>query len=145
VRVIVVWLLRPLEAPMTVTEKVPIVALPVADSVKRLVVVPGFVPKTALTPLGKPDVFKFTGPLKPFSGLIVMVVDPEAPWRNVKVPGEAERVKLGCVEDEGQLFTKLAAFTVPMPVAKSQPMVVPYAGANEVLEVESTPTEPSAR
>ena len=40
-------------------------------------------------------------------------------------------------------MTKLAAFTVPMPVAKSHPVEVPYAGAKDVLEVESTPTEPS--
>lgn len=63
----------------------------------------------------------------------------------VTLPGEAERRKLGCVVDEGQLLTKLAAFTVPMPVAKSQPVVVPYAGAKDVVEVESTPTEPSER
>ncbi len=39
--------------------------------------------------------------------------------------GDAERVKLGCGEDEDQLLTRLVALTVPMPVAKSQPTLVP--------------------
>jgi hypothetical protein len=43
----------------------------------------------------------------------------------VKLLGAVERVKLGCVVDEGQLLTRFAALTVPMPVAKSQPVVVP--------------------
>ena len=118
-------LLRLPEVPVTVTAKVPIACVPVADRVKRLVDVAGFVPKMALTPLGKPDAVKLTVLLNPFRGLIVMVVKPAAPWRKVKLVGDAERVKLGCDADEGQLFTKLAALTVPMPVAKSQPMLVP--------------------
>jgi hypothetical protein len=40
------------------------------------------------------------------------------------------------------LFTRLVAFRVPIPVAKSQPVVVPYAGKYELLEVESTPFVP---
>jgi hypothetical protein len=36
---------------------------------------------------------------------------------------DVESVKLGC--DDGQLFTKLAALTLPMPVAKSHPRLVP--------------------
>jgi hypothetical protein len=31
----------------------------------------------------------------------------------------------GGFDDAGQLLTKLAALTLPMPVAKSQPTVVP--------------------
>lgn len=54
-----------------------------------------------------------------------MVVEPEVPCKIFTLAGEAERRKLGCVVDEGQLLTKLAAFTVPIPVAKSQPVVVP--------------------
>jgi len=118
-------LLRLPEAPVTVTVKVPIAAVPVADRVKRLADVAGFVPKTALTPLGWPDAVKFTLPVNPFRGLIVMVVEPTAPWGKVKLVGDAERVKLGPGADDGQLLTKLAALTVPMPVAKSQPIVVP--------------------
>lgn len=124
-RVIVVLLLRLPEVPVTVKVNVPMVAAPVADRVKRLVVVAGFVPKMALTPLGRPEAVKFTLLLNPFRGLIVTVVEPAAPWRKVKLVGDAERVKPGCGAEAGQLLTRFAALTVPMPVAKSQPMVVP--------------------
>ena len=117
------WLLRP-EVPVTVTGKVPILAVLLADKVNRLVAVAGFVSKTALTPLGTPDAAKFTVPLNPFKGLIVMVVEPPAPWTKVKLVDDAESVKLGR-DEAGQLLTKLAALTVPMPVAKSQPVLVP--------------------
>ena len=113
------------EVPVTVTVEVPIAAVPVADSVKRLLDDVGFVPKLPLIPPGRPDTLKFTLLLNPFKGLIVMVVELAAPWKSVKLVGDAERVKLGCGEDEGQLLTKLAALTVPIPVAKSQPVVVP--------------------
>ena len=113
------------DVPVMVTVKVPVAAVPVADRVKRLLEVAGFVPNAAPTTLGKPDAVKFTLPLNPLRGLMVMVVEPEAPWRSVKPAGDEESAKLGCVETEGQLFTRLAAFTVPMPVAKSQPVVVP--------------------
>lgn len=83
------------EVPVTVTVKVPIVAVPVAEMFKTLVVVAGFVAMLALTPLGRPDAAKFTEPPNPFKGLIVMVVEPLPPWRNVRLPGEAERMKLG--------------------------------------------------
>ncbi len=113
------------EVPVTVTVTVPVVAVPLADKVKRLVVVAGFVPKTALTPAGKPVALKTTLPLNPFCGLIVILMEPAEPWRKFKLAGDAESVKLGCDEDDGQLFTRLAALTLPMPVAKSQPVVVP--------------------
>jgi hypothetical protein len=125
VRETVVVFVKLPDEPVTVTVTVPIVAVPVADRVKRLVVVAGFVSKMALTPFGRPDTVKFTLPLNPFRGLIVMVLAPAAPWRKVKLVGDAERVKLGCGVEPGQLFTKLAALTVPIPVAKSQPVVVP--------------------
>ena len=41
--------------------------------------------------------------------------------------------------DDAQLATRLLTFTVPMPVAKSQPVFVLKAGAYEVVEVDSTP------
>ena len=67
------------EVPVTVTVTVPVVAVALEDSVKRLVVVAGLVPKTALTPLGRPDAVKFTVPLNPLRGLMVMVVEPAVP------------------------------------------------------------------
>lgn len=121
----VVLLVRLPDVPVTVTVNVPTVAVPVAERVKRLLAVAGFVPKVTLTPLGRPDAVKLTLPLNPLKGFTVMVVDPAVAWRIVKLLGEIERVKLGCVVDEGQLFARFVALTVPMPVAKSQPVVVP--------------------
>jgi len=83
------------EVPVMVTLEVPLVAVPVADRVKRLPDVAGFVAKLAVTPLGRPDTLKFTLLLNPFRGLIVMVVEPDAPCRNPRLVGDAERVKLG--------------------------------------------------
>jgi hypothetical protein len=78
VTVTVALLLRLPAVPVTVNVNVPSAAVLVADKVKRLVVVAGFVLKVALTPLGKPDVAKFTLLLNPFRGLIVIVVEPPA-------------------------------------------------------------------
>ena len=111
--------------PVMVTVKAPVAAVLLADRVTTLLAVAGFVPNVALTLFGKPEADSVTLPLKPLRGLIEMVVEPEAPWRMVTLAGDAERRKLGCVVDEGQLFTRLAALTVPMPVAKSHPVVVP--------------------
>lgn len=118
-------LVRVPEVPVMVTVEVPVAAVPLADRVKTLLAVAGFVPNVALTPLGNPDAVRVTLPMKPLRGLIEMVVEPEVPCRIVTLNGEAERRKPGCVVDEGQLFTRFAALTVPMPVAKSQPVVVP--------------------
>ena len=92
---IVAALVKLPEVPVTVTVKVPIGAVLVADRVKTVVVVAGFVPKLALTPLGRPDAVKFTVPLNPFKGWIVTVAEPVAPWRKVRLLGDAERMKLG--------------------------------------------------
>lgn len=75
----VVVLVKLPDVPVTVAVKVPVAAVPLADRVKRLLELAGFVPKVALTPFGKPDADKMTPPLKPFSGLIEMVVELELP------------------------------------------------------------------
>ena len=113
------------DVPVMVSVKAPVAAVPLADRVKRLLAVAGFVPNAALTPPGNPDADKVTLPLNPFRGMSEMVVEPEVPCRIATFAGEAERRKFGCVVDAGQLLTRLAALTVPMPVAKSQPIVVP--------------------
>src|SRR5262249_60642734 len=96
--------------------------------------------KAAVTPMGRPEALKLTLPVKPFCGNTVTVVVSLVPGSMLKLPGDAERKKLG--PDPGQLFTRLAMFTVPMPVEKSQPVFVPYAGLKVLLSVESTPTPP---
>lgn len=110
---------------MTVTGNVPIAAEPDAVRVRLLLAVAGSVPNAAVTPPGTPEALKVTLLLNPFAGLIVMVVEPDDPCRTVKVAGEADRVKLGWDADDGQLFTKFAPLTVPMPVAKSHPTLLP--------------------
>jgi hypothetical protein len=120
--VMLVLLVKLPDVPVTVTVAVPTAAVPLAVSVSALVlaVLLGF--KDAVTPLGSPDTDKLTFPVKPFSGVTVIVVEPVAPCVIVTLLGEAERKKFG--PEAGQLFTKLAALTLPIPEAKSQPVVV---------------------
>jgi hypothetical protein len=142
---ILVWFVKLPDEPVTVTVNAPMAAVALAVNVKVLVVVAGFLLNDAVTPLGNPDADKLTLPLKPLSGVIVIVLAPLVPCVIVKLLGESERAKFGFCAEAGQLFTRLAAFTLPIPVAKSQPIVVPYAGLKALFEVESTPTAPSAR
>jgi hypothetical protein len=142
VREIVVGFARMPDMPVIVTVTVPVVAVPLAVSVSVLVAVAGLGLNDAVTPLGRPDADKVTLSLKPFCGATVIVLVPLVPCTMLKLPGDAERVKFGFGSPVGQLLTRFVALTVPIPVAKSQPIVVPYAGLNESLEVESTPCVP---
>jgi hypothetical protein len=143
VRVIVAVLVRLPDIPWMVTVAGPIAATVLAVSINVLVAVAALGLNNAVTPLGSPDTDKLTLPLNPFCGVTVIVLVPLVPCVIVKLSGDAESEKFG--PEDGQLFTKFAAFTLPMPVAKSHPVVVLYAGLNEVLEVESTPTAPPSR
>ena len=125
--IVVVLVIAP-EAPAIVMLAVPGVALPLAVSVKVLLLEAEVGLKDAVTPLGKPLAEKPTFPVNPFSSKIVTVVVTLLPCTTVKLPGDAESAKLGSDDVPGQLFTRLAAFIVPMPVAKSHPAFVPYAG-----------------
>jgi hypothetical protein len=111
------------ETPPMVTVTVPVAAVALAVKVSVLVVVAGLGLKPAVTPLGKPEAERVTLPLKPFCGVMVIVLVPLLPCVMVTLFGLAESVKFGA--PPGQLFTRLAAFTVPIPVAKSHPVVVP--------------------
>jgi hypothetical protein len=98
VRETVVEFVRVPEVPAIVTVAVPVVAVPLAVSVRvlefaGLVVLAGL--KDAVTPAGSPDADKLTLPVKPFSGATEMVLPPLAPCTSDKVFGEAEREKLG--------------------------------------------------
>jgi hypothetical protein len=138
-----VWLVSVPDEPVTAKVNVPMAAVALEMNVNTLVpaVLAGL--KEAVTPFGKPDIDKLTVPRKPFSGVTVIVLVPLVPCVSITVVGEAEIEKLG--PEAGQLFTRFAALTLPIPVAKSQPVVVPYAGLNELSDVERTPTEPSAK
>ena len=113
------------ETPVIVTVAAPMVAVALAVRVKVVEFVEGFGLNAAVTPVGKPVAENVTLPLKPFSGATVIVLVPPAPpCVIVTLEGAAEIVKFG-VSAPGHAFTKFATFTVPMPVAKSQPVVVP--------------------
>jgi len=135
---VVVWV-RPPDMPVIVMVTVPMVAPLEAVNVNALVLFAGFVPNVAVTPLGTPEAERETLPLKPLIGVTVMVVAPLGPpCAIVTLPGDAERLKSGLAVDAGQLFTRLATLTLPIPEAKSQPGATPYAGAYEPLDVDST-------
>ena len=136
---VVVMVKRP-AVPVIVTLVVPVDAVPLAVNVNVLVLAVLVGLKDAVTPLGSPETDKLTLPLKPFRGTTVTVLAPLPPC--VMVTGDAKRTKLGEAPPAGQLFAKLVAFSVPMPVAKSHPADVPYAEAKLVFDVESTPTAP---
>ena len=84
-----------LEVPVMVTVAVPVVAVLLAVSVTALVLVvlPGL--KKAVTPLGSPEAARLTLPLKPFCGVIAIVLVPLVPCVIVKLLGEAAREKFG--------------------------------------------------
>ena len=68
------------EVPVIVRETVPNTAVPLAVSESVLLPAAGFGENVAVTPLGKPAVTeKLTLLLKPFVGLILMVLVPAAP------------------------------------------------------------------
>src|SRR5215467_3665888 len=124
-RVIVVVFVKLPEVPVIVTVAVPVIAVPLAESVRVLVAVAGVGLNDPVTPLGRPDTDRATLPLKPFCGVIVTVLVPLAPSTTVRLAGEAESVKFGLGSPVGQLMTRLVALRVPIPVAKSQPAVAP--------------------
>jgi hypothetical protein len=123
VREIVVELDKLPEVPVMVTVTVPVADVLVAVSVSVLIRVVLVGLKEADTPLGRPEADKLTLPLKPPCGVTVMVLVALVPCVIVKLLGDAESAKLGVGEDPGQLLTKLAALRVPIPVAKSHPVV----------------------
>jgi len=95
VRVIAVVCVKAPDVPVMVAVTVPVVAALLAVSVTVLVAVAGLGLNDALTPLGSPDVDKFTPPLKPFWGVTVIVLVPLPPWMMLTLLGDAESVKFG--------------------------------------------------
>ena len=83
------------DVPVTVTVTVPKAAVLPAASVRVLEPPAGLGPKEAVTPLGKPELEKDTLLLKPFAGVIVIVLLPLKPWVTVKLLGEADKEKSG--------------------------------------------------
>jgi hypothetical protein len=88
----VVELVRVLEVPEMVMEKVPVAAVLFAASVSVLLPVVLLGLNVAVTPLGNPEALKFTLPLKPFCGVTVIVLVPLPPWFMLTLLGDADSV-----------------------------------------------------
>ena len=97
VKVIEVVGIREPDVPLITMVLEPTVANEVAVKVTVLVLVAGFVPNVAVTPLGRPEsTDKVTLLLKPPDGVMVIVLAMlVVPWLTLKVAGDAARVKLG--------------------------------------------------
>ena len=116
---IVVVAVRLPEVPVIVTVAVPVVAVLLAVSVSALVLVAGFVPNVAVTPLGKPEAARVTLPENPpRSVTVIVLVPPVAPCVMLRLLGEAASEKLG-VEDPARELMSPLPLGLPQPVAKS--------------------------
>ena len=80
------------EVPVIVTVAAPVVAVALAVSVSLLVLVAGFGLNPAVTPVGRPDAEKVTLPLKPFNGVMVIVLVLLVPCTTLNVFGDADSV-----------------------------------------------------
>src|SRR5690349_5534353 len=78
------------EVPVIVRGYVPPRAEPLASKVSTLVPEVGFVPHEAVTPLGRPVTARFTLPLKPYCGVIVIVELTELLWFTLTLLGDSE-------------------------------------------------------
>ena len=122
VRAIVVLAVKLPDVPVMVTVAVPVVAVLLAVSVRTLLPVVGFVPKDAVTPLGKPEAARVTLPLNPFTSFTEMVLEPLLPCVSDRLLGEADSVKLGVAEPARRLI-KPVVFGLPQPVHRSYPVM----------------------
>lgn len=118
VRASVVVAVRLPEVPVMVTVELPVVAVELAVRVSTLVPVVGFVPKAAVTPLGRPEAARVTLPVNPPASVTVMVLVPVPPCVIDRLVGESERLKLGVVAPANRLMIPVV-FGLPQPVHKS--------------------------
>ncbi len=122
VRETVVLLVRVPEVPVMVTVAVPVAAVLPAVSVRVLLALLGLGLSEAVTPLGKPEADRLTLPLKPFCGMMAMVLVPLVPCTRVKLAGEAESVKLGAATPTDTLSKVALARAVVLPLFTAKPM-----------------------
>ena len=105
------------DVPVIVTVAVPVAAVALADSVNVLVAVVGFGLNAAVTPLGSPDAAKVTLPVKPPSGVTVMVLVPLVPCVMVTVLGDALRLNVGPVEQPLKMNEEMLVYQSKVPVS----------------------------
>ena len=100
--------------------KVPVVALRPAERVNALEPVAGLGLNEAVVPLRAPEAESVTLPVKPFVGVIVMVVAAFAPRAMLRLVGEAERLKL----DEPLTALTVREIVVDLVSAPFTPFIV---------------------
>ena len=135
------------DEPVVLTLIVDVALVVVEESVT------GFVPVTAQVGMSVsvalvPDTVQLnvTEPAKPFVAETVTVEVAEPPGEIVVgLAVAAETVNPAVDTAPGQLLTRFATLGLPMPVAKSQPVPVPYPIASELSDVDSTPYVPDGR
>ena len=110
VSVIDVLCVKEPDVPVMVTVDVPCVAVALAVKVTVLVVVVGFGENAAVTPLGRPEAFRLTLLLKPFTGTTVMVLVPLVPCAMLTELGLAVRLKSAMATR----FTLTGADAIPL-------------------------------
>ena len=135
--ILTVWVRVP-ETPVTVTVPEPVLAVVLALSVSVLVEVVLAGLKAAVTPAGRPEADRLTLPLKPFTGLTVIVLVTLRPRRTLKLTGDADSVKSGTT---GALTVRVSVVVrvrvpdVPVTVSVTVPVAaVPEAVSVNVLE-----------
>lgn len=83
------------DVPVTVTVAAPVLADALAVKVNMVLDVAGFELKAAVTPLGNPDAEKVTLPVKPFAGVIVIVLVAVVPCTTATLLGLADKENVG--------------------------------------------------
>jgi hypothetical protein len=82
-----------------------------------------------VAPVGHPlATLRLTNPTNPFTGVRVSVVVPVCPGAGIVMLAGVAAILKSLRPTEAQLFTRLAAFMEPSPVARSYPAVVVQAG-----------------
>ena len=82
------------DVPVIVTVLALTVAVGLAVNVTMEELVVGFVEKTAVTPVGRPEIDRFTLPMNPYSSLTYTYVEPEWPCPTAIAP-EVDNVNVG--------------------------------------------------
>lgn len=122
VSVNVVEFIKVPDAPVIVTEDVPVVAVLVAVKVTVLEPVAGLGLNDAVTPVGSPEADKLTLPLNPFCGATLIALVLVAAWATLL--GDAESVKFGPALTINEIVALLAKLPdVPVTVTVTVPVV----------------------
>lgn len=127
------------EAPVTVTVVVPVDAVLAAVRVSVLdeVVLEGL--KVAVTPLGRPDADRLTVPLKPFTGLTVIVLVALLARRTLTLAGDADSVKsgtTGALTVSVRVVVRVSVPEAPVTVRVKVPVAAPLAAVSVSVLVE---------